>query len=168
MRRALLIGQGPHGENPGPPLGGRIGKFLGGLVGTDYAGLEARFTIVNFSDQYRGKAKHGKGDVPPEPGDGLRNERFMHLLATHRVWVIFGKTTARAMGAVRPEYLRWYVIRDRIRDKIAYVILPHPSGIVRWWNDPKNKRKAAKVLRLAGAGEDEVLRVLTQVRSHLH
>lgn len=55
-----------------------------------------------------------------------------------RLVVLAGKNVARAFG-VRAEYHEWLVSPG-----CRAVVVPHPSGVNRWWNSADN-REASRV-----------------------
>jgi hypothetical protein len=59
--------------------------------------------------------------------------RSFVLLAGHRVAAAFG---------VREGYLREFVLQG-----VPAAVVPHPSGVNRWWNDPANVARASAFLR---------------------
>lgn len=44
------------------------------------------------------------------------------------------------------KYLKWYRIENRGM-LIWAAVVPHPSGVNRWWNDANNRRRARKFFR---------------------
>ena len=59
-----------------------------------------------------------------------------------RTVVMAGRGVAAAFGIRRVPYLTWVQHRG-----MTTAILPHPSGVNRWYNDPRNKRAAERFLR---------------------
>ena len=45
------------------------------------------------------------------------------------------------------EYLKWYRVMNRWGGTIRAAVVPHPSGVNRWWNDANNRRRARKFFR---------------------
>ena len=140
-RKILLIGQAPSKSGVSAhPLEGRIGKKIADLAGIPMARYMTETDRANVLDHWPGRSE--KGDTFPmrEARDAATKKVFM--LKGRRV-IFVGKATASAFG-VHAEYLEW---QQSPTLGCRFAILPHPSGIVRWWNDPANARLAAKFLR---------------------
>ncbi len=95
------------------------------------------------------------------PGKGIGGDRFPMQAAKDRVpylienlrdrlVVFLGHNVAGAFGAKGFKYLQWYEIRNPkdVHDVIVprMVVLPHPSGVNRYWNIPSNRAVVAKFL----------------------
>lgn len=61
-----------------------------------------------------------------------------------RVVGIAGKRAASAFGLRRVEWLEPVELG---RGERLAVVFPHPSGVVLWWNDPRNVAAASRCLR---------------------
>jgi hypothetical protein len=55
--------------------------------------------------------------------------------------ILLGKGVAGAFGA-RADFFEWFELRGR-----RAVVIPHPSGVSRWWNEPANRRRASRFIR---------------------
>jgi hypothetical protein len=92
---------------------------------------------INLIDRFQGK--DGKGDAFPVTLARQRLPFITEMIASHRLTVIIGMGTARAMR-VRTPLLVW---GDAFRDGGSLLaICPHPSGVNRWWNDLSNVERA--------------------------
>jgi hypothetical protein len=143
--RPLLVGQAP-----GPRTGGRAafdgdsGRRLSRVVGADVLAL---VDAVNLLDSYPGSA--GKGDrfpirEAPRAAAGLDlSGRPLALLA--------GLGVARAFG-LRVSLLEWTQVRGT-----PALVVPHPSGVSRWWNSRANAERARAALRAALLGTSRTL-----------
>lgn len=124
----LFVGQAPgrgwkRGDKP------LHGSRLRALVGRDFAS-------VNLLPRWPGK--HGKGDA----FDLKRARRAAaRIERAHRggLLVLAGHNVARAFR-IRSSYFE--IVPTR-RGWLA-VVIPHPSGINRWWNEPVNRRRAGQ------------------------
>ena len=138
----LLVGQAPSKLTEG--LGafrGRSGRFLAGMLGTTLEGFLASVEAVNLLDRWPGKA--GKGDRFPAK---LAGKKARLLPVVGRTVVLAGLNVAKAFGHVGRRFLE--VWRS---GGATFALVPHPSGVNRWWNDPANKEAAAELLgRLVG------------------
>lgn len=86
----------------------------------------------------------GKGSSFPLELAGEAARKLMRVTPRARPLILAGTRVARAFGLKRSQYefLRWFEFRGR---RIA--VVPHPSGIVRWWNDPKNRAALERFLK---------------------
>lgn len=133
--RVAIVGEAPSRTSEAP-FDARSGRRIAELAGVP---LDA-FALYNVLDEWPGTA--GKGSrFPP-----LRDARpaaadLLPLLDGHARVVVAGKRAAAALG-FRERYLVW-------TDGPAggrWAILPHPSGVNRWWNDPANLDAARRFL----------------------
>ena len=135
-RPPLVVGISPNGRDA--PLDGPSGRRVASLLGLrDGAELRARLEVANLLRD---------GEVPSA---ALLRARAEALPTERRVVVLLGRAVARAFGVgdERSDLLRWTHVRPR---GPAILVVPHPSGRCRWWNDPQNRGAAAAVLgRLA-------------------
>jgi hypothetical protein len=162
-----MIGQAP-GRTPGPVLGGRAGRRLAELAGID--DLSEFFELRNLLDRFPGKA--GKGDAFPIVEARAAALRLMPELNERRV-ILLGRNVASAFPheSVRTApYLFWIRTGDEW-STTTWLVLPHPSGVNLWWNDPRHVADASALLRRlvdearrrtrvecpAAAGESEIV-----------
>lgn len=103
-----------------------------GLEGRE--GLLERVEAVNVLERFPGP-DGAKGDRFPR---GRARRRARHLLPSlrGRTVLLAGKRVAEAFG-VNAEYLTWHEHPEGFR----VVVIPHPSGVNRWWNEPENRRR---------------------------
>lgn len=119
-----IVGQAPgrtRGEREAleGPCGDRFARLAGlGGVGE----LRARARLVNLLGEWPGRA--GKGDA---------------FLAGEVL--LLGRGVARAFRVDSP-FLEW----RRVGGAVVAVV-PHPSGVSRWWNCPENRARASAFLR---------------------
>lgn len=142
--RPLLVGQAPSARHApgarafeGKGSGARLELAAGLRAGT----LHESFDAVNLLPEYPGKAGRGKGDAF-DPYEARR--RVFNLaprLLPSAVVLLCGRAVARAFG-VADDYFVW----TRFGCFVVAVI-PHPSGVNRWWNCPRNRARAARFLR---------------------
>lgn len=137
--RPLLIGQAPSRDSdPARPFSGRSGRFLERLAGLPEGGLAVAFELANLVDRWPGASPRGKGDRFPKNLARLAADRFD---LRGRTVVFAGLAVARAFGFAKPP-----VGFAPHRGGLC-VVIPHPSGVNLWWNDPTNRALAADVLR---------------------
>lgn len=134
-----MIGEAPGRNGEGPPLHNAVKRWadMAGLVVDDFKAVER----VNLLREWPGKS--GKGSRFPMD-DAARNAAY-HRLALDYTWhvkavVLVGWRVAEAFkvpGTVLP--CQWF--RDRDLGWLA--VVPHPSGVNRWYNDNVNADMAA-------------------------
>ena len=142
--KITLIGQAPSRmSNPKSPLSGEpLASKLATMVGVDKKIYLRKFKRKNILDAWPGK--NGKGDrFPAQKARSAANSMLRDLRCSSVIFI--GVATARAFNFDAPP-LRW---REFNGGRTA--VLPHPSGINRWYNDVNNKRKASKFMRAACA-----------------
>ena len=129
--------------------GERIANVSGLLDWEDYL---TSFERRNLLARWPGR--DGKGSAfPLEKARPLAMGTLSYI---HRRDVIFvGRRVAAAYFIEQP-YLEWrpHVFHaegnvDSVLASFRAAILPHPSRINRWWNDPENERRARTFLRRA-------------------
>lgn len=137
MGKILLIGQAPNRTgNPKAILEGRLGRKIADLCGITFDEYVELFDRINILDCWPGKS--GKGDVFPK-AEAARQAMRIKIHERDCV-VMLGQGVARSFG-IKAEFLRWTFLGST-----RVLILPHPSGINRWYNDPQNTRKARKIM----------------------
>lgn len=131
------------GQAPGPANGRRAafegpsGARLERLAGLQPGELPARARLVNLLGAWPGRA--GKGCRFPA---GQAREAARRLRLRTDVILLAGRGVAAAFGEGGRKYFEWF----RLRRRWAAVV-PHPSGVSHWWNDPSNRRRAARFMR---------------------
>jgi hypothetical protein len=122
----------------GAPLRGRAGKLLASVAGIGEDELFRLADAVNLLGGVQRKQDRGKGRTFDVAEAEKCAERLLKVVGSRRPLILLGRRVARAFGIVRREAV-W---RDG-----RFAGIPHPSGIVYWWNLAKNRREAAKLLR---------------------
>ncbi len=143
--QVALIGQapGPKGD-PLTPLMGRIGRRLAFMMGVgfpeEYRELFAR---TNLLDEYPG-ARDDKGDLfSVDDASDPADEIWKLMSDAGGELILLGKNVARAFGFDHAEWL----IRYDLPGAVRVSVVPHPSGLNHWYNDPTNQRAAKSHLR---------------------
>ena len=150
--RLMLIGQAPsENGDPSLPLTGIAGKKLAELLGISWFTYLRRTHRENIFRDFQGK--EGKGDRFPID-DARRRARRIRIPDDVVLVLLLGKSVAEAFGIKRPTYFEplyaWGDPAGKIGGEPARMIeirvIPHPSGISRWWNDPENQKRAKREL----------------------
>lgn len=133
--KLLVVGQAPSARTIGrPPLSGPSGVKLARLVGA--SALSDIAEPANLLPSFPGK--RGKGDAFPM---GPAREAAQREAIGGRVVVLLGRKVAEAFGLKGLPYLQWCRHRGG-----RVVVVPHPSGVNRWWNEAANVAAAREVL----------------------
>lgn len=133
----LIVGQGPsqHGD-PDRPLEGAADR-LGPLLGITPALFINRYARINLNAQWIGKA--GKGDVF-DIAEGYTSTKVL-LRGSWTHYVLLGQKVAQCFGIKSDPCTAVEAINKH------FLLLPHPSGINRWWNDAENRSRASAKMR---------------------
>ncbi len=139
--QVLFVGQGPsqHGD-PWKPLEGIVAVRLAELLGIHPVNFIKKYARINLNTEWIGKA--GKGDVF-DVVEGRRAAKNL-LMGSWTHYVLLGRNVADCFGLEIDEPLQMFCAEGA--DK-HYLLLPHPSGINRWWNDPEHRKAAAWALK---------------------
>lgn len=144
--RPVLIGEapGPSREDGDEPLSGRWERRMARVCSAAETDDEAEAWLQQFERRnllayYPGSVEGEDGslfppDLAAEAADGLREELEGRLV------LLAGKRVARAFGLSKPDYFE-PLPRAPAPGAVAWVV-PHPSGINRWWNEPRNRMLA--------------------------
>lgn len=148
MSKLLLIGMAPaRTGDPAKVLQGRTGLWLADLMGLPLDEYLRRTDRRNLFDRWPGKS--GKGDAWDAQEARIRAGILMPDVLGRRVLFV-GRAVAAAFAMPRVPLLTWVGACG------AWVaVVPHPSGIVRWWNSEENRARAGEFLRLAVVGEEQ-------------
>ena len=124
----LVIGEAPNRSGAGSDprdifATGRLAEY----------GDVARFERVNVLKSWPGEAGGGSAFPMTQARPAARELRSCQPIG--RPFILVGTRVASAFGCRRRdyEYLEWIEHLDR-----KLVVVPHPSGLNRWWNVPEN------------------------------
>lgn len=142
MRKPILIGECPNSSEDSRPLFGRSTRTLVLAAGwakcwTDrqfYEVLTRHVVPVNLCE------KSWKRLEARETRD-----RLFETYLDGRPYILLGRRVAKIFKHEAP----WFVFLPREFDNSLIVSIPHPSGLNRYWNDPKTAICAGEVLRTA-------------------
>mgnify|MGYP001576063991 FL=1 len=150
-KRWIIIGEAPsRNGDPKKPITGRPGRCLARAAfgaAADVPRFLAGFERKNLIGTWPGQ--EGKGSAWPVAAARKAAGTLLPELAG-RTAILLGKRVARAFGMARLAYFAWAPIKVAAGMRPAWVVVvPHPSGINRWWNDAANRKKAGGWLRVA-------------------
>ena len=141
--KPLIVGEAPSkNEVTERPLEGRVGRRLADLCGLtleEFLQHFERINLLHVRQDTREKGFEFDAEAARFEAEQMRNTRM--LFAEGRVTLLLGKRVGAAFGCPTNYFERWWIMNAE-----AYV-LPHPSGINRWWNDHANEDKAARFMR---------------------
>jgi uracil-DNA glycosylase len=146
----ILMGEAPAKSMPAgaPPFSSQSGRRLRELLGVE--DLATRFELRNLLESWPGES--GKGDSFPAK---YASHRAFDVVPEfhHRVVIFAGKRVAKAFGKSKMKYFEpdltrvWDEEGGRISGLSAeYIacVVPHPSGVNRWYNDVGNRAQARR------------------------
>lgn len=141
VKRLVIVGQAPGPNSGRRPFDGLSGDRLARYMGLeDRRELRERVDLRNVLKTYPGPAGD-KGDAFPARVAEEAARRLSARLRGRSV-LLAGRNVARAFG-VRSEYLAW-ATHERGFD---VVVIPHPSGVNKWWNDSRNRARFLRFSR---------------------
>lgn len=131
-RLALVVGESPNGRDR--PFDGPVGERLAALLGVrDLRDAAEPANLLTDDEVERGATV------------ALLRSRAAALQTRRRVVILCGRAAAAAFGLGDAPFLEW-----RDVDRAAVVVVPHPSGRNRWWNEEENRAAAERVLGWLG------------------
>lgn len=136
-----MLGEAPARQFEGQPaFSSKSGDFLTELIGMP---VRVMFDCRNILDYWPGKTG-GKGSAFPmkEAMAVLQDMRLEGALMDRRV-ILAGSRAGKAWGSPPGQILKWNEA-DAFCE--AFAVLPHPSGVNRWWNDLSHRDLAQKFL----------------------
>lgn len=158
-KRLWIVGQAPARSGDGRPFTGPSGDRLVRLMGLDsYDEMTDLFQLDNLITE---KQMRKIGDRAGDQFDkrlGLAGaQRIINRLPMDFILIACGNrvvdrfrvaTGSRGWGLEKLEYFQYKIW---IPQTIGHIILiPHPSGANRYWNDPENVDRASESLRSLG------------------
>lgn len=146
--KILFVGQAPSKDTEGkPPFTGKCGAFLASLMCVTQDQMLEAHDFTNVLSYYPGKGLGG--DKFPIP-EAIAAARKILTTLHGRTVVLLGANVARVFGAKSFRYFEFYQIRNPEHPSEIIVplmgIVPHPSGVNRFWNKPQNRLDAAKFM----------------------
>ena len=154
--RVMIVGQAPGivELTTRMPFSGRAGAELRRWLARAGIGEDDLPYRTSITKCFPGKAATGVGDRRPSPAEidlcapwleaelALVRPRIIVLVGTLAIARLWGPAPlAEVVGRSR---------RDPLRADAVLIPLPHPSGASRWLNDPANRVRLGRGLRLLG------------------
>lgn len=137
--KPILIGEAPSkNEVTERPLEGRIGKRLAALSGLTLEAFLAHFDRVNLLHVRQDTRE--KGFEFDADAAALSAWRMRQTWLEPRIIICLGRRVALAFGVPLDLFTRHMLDHD-------FYVVPHLSGVNRWWNDPKNQLMAEQFMR---------------------
>lgn len=141
--KPLLVGEAPSkNEVTETPLEGRVGRRLADLAGLTVDQYLARFDRVNLLHVRQDTKEKGFEFDLPAARDAVRELRRNGTLRDRAV-VLLGHRVAEAFGVGNLRYFRGM---PNGQGGMIW-LMPHPSGVNRWWNDQSNCEEAREFMR---------------------
>ena len=161
-RKGLVVGQAPGTSGEAFARSTTTVRRLATLCGVSCSGsdeLHELFDFVNLLDSYPGRSASGVGDA--FDFKAARAAASGIPLVSRPVVLLLGSNVARAFGLPN-NVLQW---------QGNILVLPHPSGINHFWNEPAAVALASAQVRKAllgaglrtGAGQTANPRLATEV-----
>lgn len=152
-RGLVLIGEAPgrsaDPSKPVPHLPLSSPSTRGKLIWLFGIGAYDRALKFNLFSSWPGKS--GKGDlfdVEAATPAMVAINRALDRIDVEWTVVLLGFRVAATMTKARPHLLEYFAPWSTCNR--TYVIIPHPSGINRWWNEKPNRDRAVRRCRKIG------------------
>jgi len=137
--RALIVGESPNSGRE-RALDGPSGRRLAYLLGlSDVEHLDDLVECANLLTD--DEVEVGAADMRMD----LIHARAAALPARRRVVIVCGRTAAAGFGLEDAPFFEWREV-----GRAAVVVVPHPSGRNRWWDEEENSALAARSLGWIG------------------
>lgn len=131
LSKPLLIGEAANPPNTEPFMG-RSGLFLANLVHLSLNDFRDLVECRNLLDAWPGRSGSPKGHrFPLKKAQAAAKA----MQVEGRTVILAGKRVALAFGLKNPNWLEDVVLN---KGEHACFVIPHPSGVVRWYNQVAN------------------------------
>lgn len=149
MMKMLIVGEAPGASSPEwSVLQGPSGARLARLFGRDWREVA---DAINLLDWHQRADANGENKFPASEARAAARM----LLRVHPglngaglacpLVLLLGRRVAHAFGVTGVAYFEATTVWSRTALEPVQrpaVVVPHPSGRSRWWNDPANRRTA--------------------------
>lgn len=151
----IIIGEAPNRiGDPTTPIEGRLGRRLAKLAWGDDANIPlflAGFDKTNLLRRWPG-ARNGKGSAW-NVEKARRAAKTLVDVMKGRMLVLLGRRVAAAFEIKPSRYFKPHALygvqMEECPYKIIAFVVPHPTGINRWYNDPLHRKTAGAFMRFA-------------------
>lgn len=131
--RTILLGEAPgRGHDDQPAFSSRSGQFLSDLIGQD---VREALDCQNLLQKWPGRSA-GKGALFPQDLARISARRFLEEVPQDARVIFAGQRVVKAFGFRKLPPLEW--VHRYVGARFWCALLPHPSGVNRWWNDPEH------------------------------
>lgn len=138
----LIIGQAPaRTDDPRHPLSGRTGKRLADMMRIPMIDFLNGFDRANLINHWPGSAKGG-GDLFDIAEAARSAVALREIVRAYRFVLLLGNGVAEAFRYDDGKF-RWVTKWNGYK----MAMMPHPSGISRWWNSGENRGVAGRFLQ---------------------
>ncbi|MDQ3167319.1 MAG: uracil-DNA glycosylase [Chloroflexota bacterium] len=156
--RLLVVGQAPgaSGHLPPKPFTGAAGRtlrqwFAGAGFPEDAIHDGSRVFLTSVTKCFPGPGPGDKGDRMPSPAEVALCRPYLDrefALVRPRVVLVLGRLAATELVGRRPltDLVGPEQVIERLGRTYPAIVLPHPSGISRWLNDPEHQLRHRQAL----------------------
>lgn len=135
--RPIIVGEAPSkNQDPERPIEGRIGKRLALFANLSYEAYLEHFERVNLLHL---RQDDGTKFIFDNVAAAEEAKRLRQAWDYGRQVLLLGNRVAKAFGVQGPCFERLVYDHD-------FYIVPHPSGLNRFYNDPANRHQARAFL----------------------
>jgi hypothetical protein len=117
------------------------GRRLSDLLGAPFGAVA---DVANLLPAWPGYAPT-KGDRFPTREARRAADQVLECDRQHGTLILLGRGVAEAFGLADLPFFKW----RRLADGRLVVVIPHPSGVSRWWNEASRRAAARAYLRAA-------------------
>jgi uracil-DNA glycosylase len=163
--RVMVVGQAPawYAHERPLPYSGATGKTLRAWLaeaGFPDDALHGRFYLTSLTKCFPGASRSGKGDRAPSAAEIALCRGHLDAeiaLVRPELVIALGRLAATALVGPAPlaELVGSVQEAERAGRHFLVVPLPHPSGVSRWLNEPENRERHARALRLLAEFREE-------------
>src|SRR5258708_4171208 len=139
--KPLIVGEAPgKGGDASKPVEGRVGARLAACAGLTFEEFLTTFDRVNLLQEQ--PQDNGNGTDFNIKAAGRRARELELSLEQLPLVMLLGKRVAAAFRMTRVEYFQAAFIGT-----VPTFVVPHPSGINRWYNDLDNELQMIRFMR---------------------
>lgn len=134
--KPLIVGEAPSkNEITERPIEGRIGRRLAACCDMSLDAFLAHFDRVNLLHVRQDTREKGFEFDGAAANHAAIQMRADNAFVKDRIVLLLGRRVAMAFGCPQGYFERWFI------DEAEAYVLPHPSGVNRWWNMAANEER---------------------------